>query len=97
MQRFPTRGSRVTIGRSSAIYNCGEYGHVSMHCPEKANYFCKDGRGWSVARVGIVEGTAVSDILLDTGCTHTMVGRDLVPNDNLLPGEAVPVLCAHGD
>ena len=50
-----------------------------------------------MARAGLVEGTAVSDILLDTGCTHTMVRRDLVPDDNLLPGEAVTVLCAHGD
>ena len=38
-----------------------------------------------------MEGTAVTDILLDTGCTCTMVQRDLVP------GEAVMVLCPHGD
>ena len=68
-----------------------------MNCPDKASYFCKDGWGRSVARVGRVEGTAVSDILLDTGCTRTMVRGDLVPEENLLPGEAATVLCAHGN
>ena len=68
-----------------------------MNCPEKASYFVKDGWGQSVARAGRVEGTAVLDILLDTGCTHTMVRSDLVAEENLLPGEAVTVLCAHGD
>ena len=39
----------------------------------------------------------VSEVVLDTGCSRTMVRRDLVPEENLLPGEAVTVLCAHGD
>ena len=39
----------------------------------------------------------MSDILLDTGCTRTMVRGDLVPEENLLPGEAATVLCAHGN
>ena len=43
-----------------------------------------------------MEGTAVSDILVDTGCTRTMVRSDLV-GKNLIPGEAVTVLCAHGN
>ena len=83
--------------RPVKCYNCGNVGHISMNCPSKASYFCKDGWGRSVARVGQVEGTAVSDILLDTGCTRTMVRRDLVPEECLLPGEAVTILCAHGD
>ena len=33
-----------------------------------------------------MEGTAVSDILLDTGCTRTMVKGDLVPENNLFTG-----------
>ena len=83
--------------RQVKYFNCRKFGHVSMHCPEKASYFCRDGRGWSVARAGLVEGITVSDILLDTGCTRTMVRRDLVQEESLLPGEAVTVLCAHGD
>ena len=91
------KGSFKGGERMIKCFNCRKFGHVSMHCPERASYFCGDSRGRSVARAGLVEGTAVSDILLDTGCTCTMVWRDLIPEENLLPGEAVTVLCAHGD
>ena len=50
-----------------------------------------------MARVGKMEGTSVSDILLDMGCTRTMIRKDLVPKECLLPGKAVTILCAHGD
>ena len=95
----PTAATTTAKGvrRPVKCFNCGNLGHISMHCPSKASYLCKDGWGRSVARVGQVEGTAVSDILLDTGCTRTMVRRDLVPEERLLPGEAVTILCAHGD
>ena len=36
-----------------------------------------------------VEGTQVKDILLDTGCSTTLVCKDLVPEDSLLAGKAV--------
>lgn len=44
-----------------------------------------------------MEGKEVSDILLDTGCSRTMVHRDLVPEGKQLEGEAVTICCAHGD
>ena len=50
-----------------------------------------------MARVGLVEGVAVSDIMLDMGCSRTMVPSELVPEDWIIPGEAVTVKCAHGD
>ena len=78
-------------------FNCHRYGHMSMNCPDKANFYCGDRLGRSVVRVGKVEGAVVSEVVLDTGCSRTMVRRDLVPEENLLPGEAVTVLCAHGD
>ena len=90
------KGSFKGGERMVKCFNCRKFGHVSMHCPEKASYFCGNSRGRSVARTGLVEGTSVSDILLDTGCTRTMVRRDLIPEENL-PGEAVTVLSAHGD
>ena len=37
-----------------------------------------------VAKLGSVEGTAVNDILLDTGCSRTLVQKDLVPKEKLL-------------
>ena len=45
-----------------------------MNCLEKASYCGMHGGRRSVMRRGSVEGVAVSDtILLDTGCTQTMV------------------------
>ena len=48
-------------------------------------------------RSGAVEGTAVDSILLDTGCSRTLVRQELVPRRKMLEGEAVAIRCAHGD
>ena len=78
-------------------YSCGNLGHMSMQCPDKA-WFCGGGIPKRMSRrSGLVVKTRVKDIVLDTGCTRTMVRRDLVPEDKLLEGEAVAVWCAHGD
>ena len=53
--------------------------------------------GIPVTRSGAVEGTVVHDIVLDTGCTQTMVHKALVPRPQTVPGETVPVRCSHGD
>ena len=45
----------------------------------------------------MVEGKSVSDILLDTGCSRTMIRKDLVPASRYLEGDAVTIRCAHGD
>ena len=44
----------------------------------------------------IVEGREVADILLDTGCSRTLVRRDLVNEEKMLEGEEVKILCTHG-
>ena len=44
-----------------------------------------------------MEGQQVSKVLLDTGCSRTMVRRELVHPEKLLEGEAVTIRCAHGD
>ena len=46
---------------------------------------------------GVVEGQFVNDIVLDTGCSRTLVRSDLVGEENCKPGEKVTVQCAHGD
>ena len=51
----------------------------------------------SVSKAGLVEGKPVSSILLDTGCSRTLVRKDLVPQHKLLHREAVAIRCAHGD
>ena len=48
-------------------------------------------------RSGHVEGQQAMDILLDTGCSRTMVHKSLVPEQKLKEGEAVTIRCAHGD
>ena len=53
--------------------------------------------GILVTRSGAVEGTVAHDIVLDTGCTQTMVHKALVPRPQMIPGETVPVRCSHGD
>jgi len=77
-------------------YNCGKRGHIAMNCPDNA-LFCDEGMGGAVTRKGKVEGKEADDILLDTGCSRTMVQRGLVPEEKILEGEAVTVRCAHGD
>ena len=44
-----------------------------------------------------MEGQEVTDILLDTGCSRTLVRRDLVNEEKMPEGEAVKIECAHGD
>ena len=53
--------------------------------------------GCNMSRGGSVEGQAVKSILLDTGCSKTLVRRDLVPEGRLVDGKAVTIRCAHGD
>ena len=82
--------------RKVKCFNCGVQGHVSSRCPERG-FYCKDQGSRSTTRTGTVEGQMVSDIVLDTGCSRTMVHRDLVDGRKYLNGEAVTVRCAHGD
>ena len=35
--------------------------------------------------------------MLDTGCSRTLIHQSLVPEDKLLPGEAIAIRCAHGN
>ena len=90
-------------------FGCGELGHVKSNCPNKTAtrrvMFCKEelessgasGVANGVRRCGLVEGQEVQDILLDTGCTRTMVHADLVPPEKILEGDTVTIKCAHGD
>ena len=50
-----------------------------------------------VSKPRLVEGKPVDNILLDTGCSRTLVNQSLVPKEKLQAGEAVAIRCAHGD
>eukprot|EP00731_Ephydatia_muelleri_P033526 Em0031g34a len=79
-------------------YNCGRQGHFASRCPEKAMY-CGDSLRHKAAlqKAGVVEGQIVEDIVLDTGCSKTLIHHALVPRKKMLQGEAVTIRCAHGD
>eukprot|EP00731_Ephydatia_muelleri_P034076 Em0046g19a len=63
-------------------YNCGRQGHFASRCPEKAMY-CGDSLRHKAAlqKAGVVEGQMVEDIVLDTGCSKTLIHHALMyPN-----------------
>ena len=39
----------------------------------------------------------MDDILVDSGCTRTIVHQKLVPKGKVKEGEAVAMQCVHGD
>ena len=44
-----------------------------------------------------MEGQFVEDIVLDTGCSRTLVRGDLVSKEDLILGRVITVQCVHGD
>ena len=48
-------------------------------------------------KAGKLEGQEVTDILLDTGCSRTMVHRNLVAMEKVIVGKVATITCAHGD
>ena len=69
-----------------SFFSCGNKGHIVMMCPSKSLFTMGDRQVWfpnAVTRnnkrggdiycTGIVEGITVKDILLDTGCSHSLV------------------------
>ena len=84
-------------------YNFGSIGHLATRCPH--NGLCgremrerNNAKGhWEVQHTGRVEGCWVGDILLDTGCSRTLVKRHLVPDGKLLEGQSTTIRCAHED
>jgi predicted aspartyl protease len=90
-------------------FNCHHKGHYSSSCPRNA-LFVTEGRAVQqsklsvvrrqcpsqpgVVKSGVVEG---HNILLDTGCSRTLVHQNLVPESKIQEGEAIAIRCAHGD
>ena len=47
--------------------------------------------------IGVVEGKVIGDIVLDIGCSRTLVQINLVPTAKIMDGAAMMIWCAHGD
>ena len=81
-------------------FNSGKRGRGSRYCPNNALFCAGHGRKKlekEMQRSGVVNGQKVQDIVLDTGCSQTMVHSSLIPSDQLLEGDGVVVRCVHGD
>ena len=46
---------------------------------------------------GQIGDITVDNIVLDTGCSRTMVREDLVHEGQYLEGDAITIRCVHGD
>ena len=91
--------------REPRCFECGKFGHILTQCPARALYgegiqACKRAespdRHNALYRGGTVDGRYVRDILIDTGCTRTLVHQSLVSPRKMITGE-VAIRCAHGD
>ena len=89
-QRKPSRDDIV-------CYNCGQKGHISPKCPNNAFFCGTRNKRQGTKCHGVVEGRYVSDILLDTGCSRTLIRKELVPAKKVQEGYVVTIRCAHGD
>ena len=87
------KGNRMDV----ECYNCGKRGHMSRFWPKNALYCPGRKTEKSIERRGTVNGQEVGNIVLDTGCSQTMVHSRLVQSDKLLEEEGVVVRCVHGD
>lgn len=89
--------TKKTAASGQNSFNCKESGHIAANCPNEQVYFCSEKKDAGLYRSGLVEGREVEKILLDTGCSRTMVQRTLVPGHKYLEGDVVTIRCAHGD
>ena len=107
MNENTTKGEKKKKEKPLVCYNCGGRGHISRQCPTSA-LFCgvRGFTRYSAKRKrlsqlfqckGVVEGQLVNDIVLDTGCSRTLVRSDLLREKDFSQDETVTVQCVHGD
>ena len=103
----PPHKSLTNSKGDKKCYNCGKFGHLMYSCParneSKGNFFSKNHPevAWNPGskkflRHGKLNGKPVQ-MLIDTGCTQTMVASDHVHPDAIDHGTTEQILCVHGD
>ena len=90
------QGARRAENREAIqCFTCGKRGHIARYC--RTNALVCIGLPGDMRREGTVNGQRARGIILDTGCSRTMVHRKLVSETQILEGESAVVRCAHGD
>ena len=103
------RRSQTNNQGDKKCFQCGKFGHLMYSCPERQGKDIKpalSGKGcneiaWNKGsqkflRRGMLNGKPVQ-MLIDTGCTKTMVSADYLPADRLDHSNKERILCVHGD
>ena len=94
------RGSSAAGGEGLVIEVLQLWGITDHVCQCPGNALFCHGHRWQrrqgLTLHGVVEGQVADDILLDTGCSKTLVWRELLPQGKILP-EQVLIRCAHED
>ena len=81
----PGTGTDKERHKDMTCWKCFEKGHIAANCPGAKVMYCasvqrRKCRSYPRAMgPGLVEGTSVSDIMLDIGSNRTLVRKDLVP------------------
>ena len=111
--RRPNHSGKNDNGRSQTnwrgdkkCFQCGKFGHLMYNCPERqvkpalSGVRC-DEVAWNKGsqkylRRGRLNGKPVQ-MLIDTGCTKTMVSTDWLDHDCMDYDQTEKILCVHGD
>lgn len=100
------RRTKQDVGDSAPerlkCYKCHGFGDIAGNCMAgRRAMFGNEKKCFGVIgeqkvlRQGIIEGKMT--VLLNTGCSRTMVHRNLVPTHKLIEGKGVAIRCAHSD
>ena len=104
----PGRSQTNTRG-DKKCFQCGKFGHLMYSCPERQVQVTKPALSgtscqeiaWNKGsqkylRRGTLDGRPVQ-MLIDTGCTKTMVSADYLHPNCLNHDNTEKILCVHGD
>ncbi|XP_069100681.1 uncharacterized protein [Pleurodeles waltl] len=96
-------------GSGPQCYNCSEWGHIARYCPNKKDVEEPMEIGLTKGRVFWTGGEKpkytlpifVNNIerwaLIDSGCSPSVIRKDLVLPGQEEPGSQVLITCVHGD
>ncbi len=112
-KKWTSERTRTNTSGDRQCFHCRQWSHLMFNCPnrkplkqsgaEKSNLYagtCTE-IAWNLesdkfVRSGTLQGRPVR-MLVDTGCTLTMVRSDFVEADRVNAQEKVSVRCVHGD